>query len=213
MDAIAEMTTPDFNLPLYAAFAWFSWVGSITPGPNCSLALAVGIHHGVSSVWRHALGICIGLGGLMMLGLWGTLDLFNAWPLAALALKYFGIAYLAYLGYCFMRARGGIQDHGAEYAVPRPRIMQSAILQVSNPKAWLLITGTLGAYQGMSRSFWFNALLILGTLFACVIAAVYIWAWLGQSIRHWLSQGTRMRAFNILLGVSLILTALWLILQ
>ena len=84
-------------------------------------------------------------------------------------------------------------------------------MQVSNPKAWLLITGTLGAYQGMTSSFWLKAALILGTFWACVITAVYIWAWLGSSIRNWLQVGRRLQTFNRLLGLSLLATAAWLV--
>jgi threonine/homoserine/homoserine lactone efflux protein len=202
----------EINIPLYLAFAWFAIVGSFTPGPNCSLALAIGIHHGVQPVWRHAVGIFLGLTILMLLGLWGSLDLLKAYPLAAKVLQFFGIAYLVYLGLCFIKAASSPMDEGPSDAVPRPSIFQSAFMQVSNPKAWLLITGTVGAYQGMAKSFWLNAALILGTLYFCIAGAVYLWAWMGQSIRAWLNHGRRMQLFNIALGLSLILTALWLIL-
>jgi threonine/homoserine/homoserine lactone efflux protein len=203
----------EINIPLYIAYVWFAAVASFTPGPNCSLALAVGIHHGLKPVWRHALGICLGMTILMLLGLWGSLDLLKAYPLAAKILQFLGIAYLVYLGYCFIRAAHSRIDESPSIMVPKPGIYQSAFMQLSNPKAWLLITGTLGAYQGMAKSFWLNASLILLTLFACIIGAVYLWAWMGQSIRAWLNHGRRMQMFNIGLGLSLMLTALWLMLQ
>ncbi len=203
----------EINIPLYVSFVWFSLVGSFTPGPNCSLALAVGIHHGLQPVWRHALGVCLGVTILMLLGLWGSLDLLKVYPLAASILKIFGIAYLLYLGYCFIKAAQSRMDDSPSNAVPKPSVYQSAFMQISNPKAWLLITGTLGAYQGMAKSFWLNASLILVTLYFCIWGAVYLWAWMGQSIRAWLNHGRRMRVFNIALGLSLILTALWLVSQ
>jgi threonine/homoserine/homoserine lactone efflux protein len=203
----------EINLPLYLAYAWFVIVGSFTPGPNCSLALAVGIHHGIRPVWRHALGICFGITILMLLGLWGSLDLLRNYPLAAQVLKFFGITYLVYLGYCFVKAGGSRMNDEPSAAALKPSIAQSAFMQISNPKAWLLITGTVGAYQGMAKSFWLNASLILVTLYFCIGAAVYLWAWMGQSIREWLNHGRRMQVFNVGLGLSLILTALWLVLQ
>ncbi len=200
----------EINIPLYIAFVWFALVGSFTPGPNCSLALAVGIHHGLRPVWRHAFGVCLGLTILMLLGLWGSLDLLKIYPLAATTLKFFGIAYLLYLGYCFIKAGQSRMDEDPSNAVPKPTIYQSAFMQISNPKAWLLITGTLGAYQGIAKSFWLNATLIFVTLYFAIWGAVYLWAWMGQSIRAWLNHGRRMQVFNIALGLSLILTALWL---
>ncbi len=201
----------EINIPLYVAFVWFAIVASFTPGPNCSLALAIGIHHGVKPVWRHGLGVCLGLTLLMLLGLWGSLDLLKTYPLAARVLKFLGIAYLVYLGYAFIKAAGSSIDEGPSAAVPKPKVYQSAFMQLSNPKAWLLITGTLGAYQGMAKTFWLNAALILITLYFCIAGAVYLWAWMGQSIRAWLNHGRRMQVFNIALGLSLILTALWLV--
>jgi threonine/homoserine/homoserine lactone efflux protein len=208
-----DFNVMEINLPLYLAFAWFVWVGSITPGPNCSLALAIGIHHGVAAVWRHALGICLGLTILMLLGLWGSLDLLQVYPLAAQALKLFGIAYLVYLGYSFIKAANAPMDDVAASAPARAKIMRSALMQVSNPKAWLLITGTLGAYQGLAKTFWANALIILLTFYIAIGVSVLIWAWMGHAIRAWLNHGQRMRVFNLLLGLSLILTAAWLLFQ
>jgi threonine/homoserine/homoserine lactone efflux protein len=36
------------------------------------------------------------------------------------------------------------------------------------------------------------------------------WAWMGDRLRHWLSQGQRLRRFNLLMGISLALTAVWM---
>jgi threonine/homoserine/homoserine lactone efflux protein len=201
------------NTPLYFAFAWFVWVASITPGPNCALALAVGIHHGVRPVWRHALGVCLGMTGLMMAALWASKDLFQRYPFAALALKVFGIAFLVYLGWAFIKAARSTTGDAATPMVAKPSVMRSVLMQLSNPKAWLLVTGTLGAYQGLAHSFWINALVIMLTFYVAIVTSVYLWAWMGQAIRRWLDVGRRMQAFNVVLGLSLLITALWLVWQ
>jgi len=36
------------------------------------------------------------------------------------------------------------------------------------------------------------------------------WAWMGDKLRHWLSVGSRLRTFNLCMGISLALTAAWM---
>ena len=42
------------------------------------------------------------------------------------------------------------------------------------------------------------------------MGSLITWAWLGAALRHWLSVGSRMRIFNLAMGVLLAATALWL---
>jgi threonine/homoserine/homoserine lactone efflux protein len=40
-----------------------------------------------------------------------------------------------------------------------------------------------------------------------------VWAALGASLRAWLAQGPRLRVFNVAMGLSLAITALWMLLR
>jgi threonine/homoserine/homoserine lactone efflux protein len=42
------------------------------------------------------------------------------------------------------------------------------------------------------------------------IGSLVTWAWVGAALRNWLGIGSRMRTFNVAMGVLLAATALWL---
>jgi threonine/homoserine/homoserine lactone efflux protein len=43
--------------------------------------------------------------------------------------------------------------------------------------------------------------------------SLFGWAWAGQTLRHWLMLGNRLRIFNIVMGLSLAATAVWMFSQ
>lgn len=193
------------DLPLLAAFTWFAWVGSITPGPNTALALATAANFGARTVGAHIVGVGIGFAVMLGSALAGAQGLLAAAPGAAAVLRWLGIGYLAWLGYQIARSRGLAEGRAAR----PPRVHESALVQFANGKAWILIAGTVGAYQGLASPSWLGSLLI-ATIFVtfCMISLV-IWAWLGAALRQWLKVGRRLAWFNGALGASLIATAAW----
>ena len=197
------------DLPLLAAFTWFAWVGSVTPGPNCALALSTAANFGPRSVGPHMLGVAIGFSAMLVAALAGAHGLLLAVPWLAAALKWFGIAWLAWMGVQLARSRSLSDRRSAR----PPRVPASRLLQLANPKAWLLMTATVGAYQGLARPGWLNGLLIVAIFVGCCMVALVLWAWAGAALRHWLADGRRLAWFNGLLGLSLVATAGWLALS
>lgn len=197
------------DLPLLVAFTWFAWVGSVTPGPNCALALATAANFGARSIGPHMIGVAIGFSTMLAASLLGAHALFIAVPWLTAVLKWFGIGWLVWLGVQLARSRS-LSERGS--ARP-PRIHESTLLQFANPKGWMLMTATVGAYQDLARPTWLNAALIVTIFVACCMVALMLWAWLGASLRKWLADGQRLAWFNGLLGLSLVATAGWLALS
>jgi threonine/homoserine/homoserine lactone efflux protein len=194
------------DFPLLAAYAWFAWVGSVTPGPNCTLALSTSANFGARSVLPHMAGVALGLSSLLTAVLAGAYGLFLGVPALALVLKWIGISWLAWMGLQLMRSAAI-----AERASARPpRVHESALLQYANPKAWMLATATAGAYQDIARPAWLNGALIVAIFVSCSLLALVVWAGLGSTLRDWLQTGSRLAWFNRLLGLSLVATAAWL---
>lgn len=194
------------DVPLLAAFTWFAWVGSITPGPNTALALATAANFGARTVGAHIVGVAIGFALMLGSALAGAQGLFAALPAAGTALRWLGIGYLAWLGLQIARSRSFSEQRAAR----PPRVHESALVQFANAKAWILIAGTVGAYQGLATPSWFGGLLIVTIFVSFCMIALVIWAWLGASLRHWLAVGTRLAWFNGALGASLVATAAWI---
>jgi len=188
------------------AYAWFAWVGAVTPGPNTMIALSCGIHFGRASIAAHLIGVVVGVSLMMLLMLNGAQVLIDTLPAAAGVLRWLGVLWLLWMGLQLARTRGLAQEHGMR----PPRVWESAMLQWANPKAWMVISGTAATWRGIAQPSWLDALL-LTSLFAgsCALALV-LWAGGGERLSNWLQQGERLHRFNLLMGVSLCATAIWL---
>lgn len=76
----------------------------LLPGPNSLYVMALASRHGVAAGYRGAAGIFAGDLVLMLLSTAGAASLLRSTPLAFMAVKYIGAAYLAWLGLGLVRA-------------------------------------------------------------------------------------------------------------
>ena len=190
----------------FAAFVWFAWVGSVTPGPNNALALATAANFGLRAVLPLSAGVALGISTMLLAVGAGADGLLRQIPGLAASLKLFGVLYLLWLGLQLIRS-SGLSDARLTRA---PRWYETAALQYANPKVWMLALGTISAYRGIAQPAWLEAITIALVFAACCVASNLIWGWAGASLRSWLAIGNRLRGFNLLLGGSLMATAAWL---
>ncbi len=86
---------------------------------------------------------------------------------------------------------------------------QSAVFQYANPKAWMLAAATAGSFMTSDATFISMAIIVIVFSIAAM-GSLITWAWLGATLGHWLSVGSRLRIFNVAMGALLAATALWL---
>lgn len=180
-------------------FATYSFVMSITPGPNNVMLTASGATFGFRRTVPHMLGINAGhavqiLGVCMGLG-----ALFERWPALQTTLKWLGAAYLLYLGWNLLRA-GETQ---AKRSARPLTFMEGALFQFLNPKAWVMsLTATAMFFPSDVGLFW-------ATVYVVAVAAlvnlpcIAVWALFGSSLRNWLSVPARRTVFNAVMALAL----------
>ena len=85
------------------------------------------------------------------------------------------------------------------------------LLQWLNPKAWIAAAaGTaLFAQAAVPHALW----TFIGIYFVVCYASLALWAWAGGVLSPFLQQGKRMRGFNVMMGVLLCLTAVFMLWQ
>lgn len=173
------------------SLALFSFVSSITPGPNNLMLMASGTNFGFRRTIPHMLGISIGFGVMIFLVGLGIAALFKQFPAAYIALKVVSVVYMLWLAYRIATASAP----NAKNLDARPMtFIQAALFQWVNPKAWSM---TLTAVALYSPAHDLHSLLIITVIFVVVnLPSVSCWAWLGQNLRRWLSSPVRLRAFN-----------------
>lgn len=97
-----------FLLPL----AMFSFVSSVTPGPNNVMLTASGATFGYRRTVPHMLGITVGVVVMVLLVGAGLGAVFERLPVIYTALKYLGAAYLVWLAWK-IAGSGGIDGGNA----------------------------------------------------------------------------------------------------
>jgi threonine/homoserine/homoserine lactone efflux protein len=187
--------TPD----LYGALVVFTFVSSITPGPNNTMLMASGANFGLKASVPHMIGVSIGFGSLLLLVGLVLGGLFTAYPALHMALAWVGIAYLLYLA-----VRIALTDHlSARKDSAKPlRFEQAAAFQAVNPKAWVMGLGAMTAYAP-NTGYFLNVVIVAVTFMVVGAPCIFAWTVAGVGMRRFLDRPGVFRAFNI--GMALVL--------
>lgn len=189
------------NFQLMAAIATFSFVTSISPGPNNTFLLASGANFGIRKSLPYVNGIMAGL-SVMLLALGAGLGLvFTNFPILYQILKYVGFAYIIYLAYRIIRSTSKSESAEPQYV----GFFQSALFQFLNPKAWIVSASFMATYMPLNLG-------IGWVLLACALFLIFTypgavsWAVFGQSLKGLLSEPRKRKVFNIFAAVLLVAT-------
>jgi threonine/homoserine/homoserine lactone efflux protein len=195
-----------------AAFAAFAFVTAITPGPNNTLAAAVGANFGWRSAAPQAWGVALGCAALLAVSAFGVAALLAANPWIGRVLAVASAAYLLWMAFkLYRQGRPAASGAPRRDALRPQRWPEAALFQLSNPKAWMT---ALAGSTGFLASAKAPGVMLAGM---CAIQAVVcfpsvlVWAFAGSSLSGWLAQGARMRAFNAVMALSLAAIAVWVV--
>lgn len=193
------------SLNAFLALLVYAFVTSITPGPNNLMLLASGVNFGIARTVPHMLGISTGFLVLLLAVGFGLGAALTAFPALHSALKIAGAAYLLYLAWKIAMSRSVGDGKGAE---GRPmRFIDAAAFQWVNPKAWVMAITAMAVYTNPDHPFVSVALISIA--FTIVnLPSVSVWAGFGTALRGFLSDPTRLKWFNIAMGLLLAAT-LW----
>ncbi|MFZ6727221.1 LysE family translocator [Undibacterium sp. MH2W] len=190
----------------FIAFSLFAWIGSFTPGPNVAIAATTGVNHGLRAALPQVMGVPLGFVLMIwVIGLGGA-SLLSGHPYLVLFMKIAGNGYLLVLAWrlCFSAS---LSDSKTVHPLS---VQQAAAFQMVNPKAWMMVVATTSTYAiGQTAFFSRMGWMSVGFALPCGLS-ILAWAWMGDKLRHWLLIGRRLRTFNIVMGVSLAMTAVWM---
>jgi threonine/homoserine/homoserine lactone efflux protein len=183
-------------------FATYSFVMSITPGPNNVMLTASGANFGFRRTVPHLLGISAGCAVQLVLVCAGLGALFHRWPVLQTVLQWVGAAYLLYMGWKLL-AGGEIREGHA----PRPiGFFQAAGFQFVNPKAWVMTLTPVALFMPPDMSLplacFYLVILMVIVNFPCIT----VWALFGSSLRGLLTRRPARLAFNIVMALALAAT-------
>ncbi|WP_248466191.1 LysE family translocator [Pectobacterium versatile] len=186
--------------------SFFSYVTvmSITPGPNNLLLATSGVNFGLRRTLPMMMGISVGCG--IQTALMGVaLELLLSWmSMIRLPLTILGCVYLLWLSWKIVRSSAP----ELQGRVQPMTVLQGTLFQAVNPKAWLMSSNIALLYAAS------------GGLFTTVVAfmalnlpCILVWALLGDRIGKHLQEPWKLKAFNGIMALSLVLTTFWMLIE
>ena len=147
---------------------------------------------------------------MLIAGAAGVAALLLTYPFIAALIKWAGIAYLLFIAWQLARPHPHATRKDLNSTGLKPlSFWQSAAFQYANPKAWMLAAATTGSFMASNATVASIAIIVIVFLIAA-IGSLVTWAWVGAALRNWLGIGSRIRTFNVAMGMLLAATALWL---
>lgn len=187
---------------LLTGLALFSFVSSITPGPNNLMLMASGANFGFRRTLPHMLGVGIGFTAMVALVGLGLVGLFEAYPLSYDVLKAVSVVYLVFLAWKIATSAAPAGTETEEQQGRPITFIQAVLFQWVNPKAWTMALTALTVYAP-SQSLW--AVLLVAAVFGLInLPCVSSWTLLGQQLQRLLTSQRRLAAFNISMAVLLV---------
>jgi threonine/homoserine/homoserine lactone efflux protein len=181
----------------------FSFVSTVTPGPNNVVLWASGAKFGLRATARHIAGTALGIGS-MAIAVAAGVGVIATVPAVALGLKIAGSVYLVYLAYRIAAS------HALDKAdVARPLgVGQAALFQCVNPKAWIFVLAAMSAFRPDDLGVVVGSAVTAAVMAIVSLPSMTIWA-LGGTVVSRLLAG---RTLSILLAVLLVASVgqLWI---
>jgi threonine/homoserine/homoserine lactone efflux protein len=180
---------------------------SFTPGPNTTMAAAMGANWGLKPAMRFVWGVPLGWGALLLLCASGVGALVMAAPALKGAIKAVGIVYLVWLAYKLSRS-GRLAEAQNGHLLG---FWQAVGLQFVNVKAWLLALAIVAGWIVGFQDALTRLAIVLPVMLFYAFASNFLYASVGALLRSWLAQGQRLLWFNRAMALILVLTAAWMI--
>ncbi|MFG1174870.1 LysE family translocator [Erwiniaceae bacterium CAU 1747] len=188
------------ELSLFLSMLGFLWVAAITPGPNNMLLTASGANFGFWRSLALLVGIMLGMQIMLLMVAFGIGGLILLYPSLHLFMKIAGSVYLLWLAWKIGTAKYEKLEISEGPATPMP-FWQGGLLQLINPKAWLMVLGAVASFSLTGKAY-LGSVVAIGIALAVVnLASGVIWLGFGTLIGRILRSRRAWTIFNVFMGL------------
>lgn len=195
------------TLSYFASLLMFTFVATITPGPNNLMVTASGAAFGFRRTIPHILGITFGFALMATVMATGLGVVFEQWPIVHRVLQVVGAGYLLFLAWKIWQA-GRVRlsdtpDNSApdEKAGKPLTFLQAAAFQWLNPKAWTMAVTALAAFALPPPYHITSAAAVIIAYFLMCVPCISLWTLLGQEMVRFLRSDRARQVFNSTLAL------------
>ncbi|MGE0222820.1 MAG: LysE family translocator [Acetobacteraceae bacterium] len=187
----------------------FSVAMYITPGPNNLMVAASTANHGIRATMPHMLGINVGFSVMLVVVCTGFGAMLISWPLLLPLFRWGGAAWLLWLAW-------KIAASPPPSPTQKGRVLGflgAAAFQWVNPKAWLIGVGAASEFMAPDQPLFAQLLRIFVVFMAVGLPCLMVWAMIGGGARRLLQSPGQLRAFNVAMGLLLVLSVVPVLLE
>jgi len=188
-------------------FVTYTFVMSITPGPNNVMLTASGANFGFRRTLPHILGIGCGFTLQLLAVCAGLAALFTRWPALQSALAWVGAAYLLYLGWQTL-GHGEAEGRAAHHPVT---FLQAALFQFLNPKAWVMTVTAATLFLPHELGVLLSGAYMAGVMEGIGVPCMIVWALFGTSLKSLIGAPRSRVAFKSAMALALGATAVMMV--
>lgn len=189
------------QLHTWLAFFAASWIISLSPGAGAISCMSAGMRYGYrKSVWN-IFGLQAGILLLVVIVAMGLGAILAASALAFSLIKWFGVAYLVWLGIQQWRAEAKPMEVSAENArSPRQLFMQGFLVNASNPKGIIFMLAVLPQFIDPHAPQFAQYAICTGTLFFTDAVVMSGYTLLAARVLSALREPAHIRRLNLTFG-------------
>ena len=193
-------------------------IATSTPGPAVLFIMTSSTLHGWRKATFSALGNIVGLLCMGILTVAGLGAILNTSQIIFNIVKYFGAAYLIYLGIKLFFQKGpdfqSTQSQLIATNVPSIKIFFQAFgVAVSNPKAIVFLTALFPQFLNINEPLFSQFFILISTLMTLSFSFLMFYALLAHKAKTWLAESNRVKfvsrasgaifmGFGVLLAIS-----------
>ncbi|MFT4994163.1 MAG: homoserine/homoserine lactone efflux protein [Paraglaciecola sp.] len=185
---------------------------SLTPGLCMTLAMTLGMSIGLRRTLWMMLGEVLGVALVAIAAVMGVAALMLNYPDVFTVFKWFGGAYLSYLGLRMWQSKGQLGSLNKDLIQPNnwALMSQGFVTAIANPKGWAFMISLLPPFLSLSEALAPQLLVLVVIIMCSEFICMSIYASGGKSLRVLLQRGDNVRWLNRVAGSLLISVGLWL---
>lgn len=184
----------------------FAFIGAVTPGPVNIIATSTAVNFGFIRSLPHVLGASVSYALIVFIAGFGLSELLIKMPNLTRYVQITGALFLLYMAYKIASSKQGLDE--ADTLASPPGFYSGVLVQVLNPKAWLVsLSGVSLFVAGSSAEMLYLIVFTTVSLVICFIG-VGTWAGIGHIIRQFLSKKENYVLFNRLMALLLAITVI-----
>ncbi|ASP37971.1 homoserine/homoserine lactone efflux protein [Bacterioplanes sanyensis] len=189
-------------LETWLAFLLASILISISPGAGAVNTMSNGLRYGISGSMPAILGLQLGyLAQIVLVGIGlGALLATSQWAFELV--RWFGVAYLVWLGYQkWTQPLLDMSTADAQQSNKSQQFWQAAVVNISNPKATVFLLALFPQFANPNASHPAEQYLLMGSTLVVVDIIVMIgFAGLAAQLKRWMNSDAHQRLQNRIFG-------------